>query len=184
MSSELQKNLDSLKAYRETRLEIAQAVLENPNLLDELISTCFTISDKNSHKACWVLEFVSYEKLEWLQPYLDFMCTNLKNLRDESAIRPIAKIMQLLVVAHYKKSENEILLSEAQLQNIIESSLDWLILDTKVAAKAYSIRTLYILGKHYDWIHPELQHILTKDYANHTAAYKAVAREVLKKMNL
>jgi hypothetical protein len=182
MPSELQKNLDSLKAYRETRLELAQAVLENPNLLDELIATCFTISDKNSHKACWVLEFVSYEKPEWLQPYLEFLCTNLKNLRDESAIRPIAKIIQLLVVAHYKKSENTILLSEPQLQNIIETNLDWLITDTKVAAKAYAIRTLYLLGQHYDWIHPELHHILTKDYANHTAAYKAVAREVLKKI--
>jgi hypothetical protein len=182
MPSELQKNLDSLKAYRETRLQIAQTVLENPNLLDELISICYTISDKNSHKACWILEFVSYEKLEWLLPHLDFICTNLKNLKDESAIRPLAKIVQLLVVSHYKKSEDSFTLSETQLQNIVETNLDWLISNTKVAAKAYAMRTLYILGKQYHWIHPELQHILTKDYPHHTAAYKAVAREVLKKI--
>jgi hypothetical protein len=182
MSSELQKNLDYVNAYRENRLKGAQTILENPDYFPELISICFDIHDKNTHKACWILEFVSYEKLEWLQPHLDFFCSNLKKLKDESSIRPIAKICQLLVIAHYKKSETNISLSETQLQDIIETSFDWLITDTKVAAKAYSMRTLHILGKYYDWIHPELQIILTKDYANHTAAYKAVAREVLKKI--
>ncbi|MBF7090723.1 hypothetical protein IUY40_04090 [Flavobacterium sp. ALJ2] len=182
MPSELQKNLDYVSAYRENRLKGAQTILENPDYFQELIAIFFDISDKNTHKACWVLEFVSYKKLEWLQPYLDFFCSNLKHLKDESSIRPIAKICQLLVNAHYKKSEINSTLSETQLQDIIETSFDWLITDTKVAAKAYSIRTLYTLGKHYDWIHPELQIILTKDYANHTSAYKAVAREVLKKI--
>ncbi|MCV9931355.1 hypothetical protein OIU80_03595 [Flavobacterium sp. LS1R47] len=182
MASELQKTLDYVSAYRENRVKGAQTVLENPDCFPELIAICFDISDKNTHKACWILEFVSYEKLEWLQPHLDFFCANLKHLKDESSIRPIAKICQLLVKAHYKKSEINSTLSETQLQDIIETSFDWLITDTKVAAKAYSIRTLHILGKHYDWIHPELQIILTKDYGNHTAAYKAVAREVLKKI--
>ncbi|MCV9927343.1 hypothetical protein OIU83_06755 [Flavobacterium sp. LS1R49] len=182
MSSELQKTLDYVNAYRENRLKGAQSVLENPDYFTELIFACFDISNKNYHKACWVLEFVSYEKLEWLQPHLNFFCSSLKKLKDESAIRPIAKICQLLVTAHYKKSETIITLSETQLQDIIETCFDWLITDTKVAAKAYAMRTLYILGKQYDWIHPELQIIMTKDYANHTAAYKAVARELLKKI--
>jgi hypothetical protein len=38
------------------------------------------------------------------------------------------------------------------------------------------------LGQHYDWIHPELKTVITKDFPNHTAAYKAVAKEVLKKI--
>ncbi|WP_166926208.1 hypothetical protein [Flavobacterium poyangense] len=182
MSSELQSKLDYLKAYRENRLKIAQEVLENKDQFKELISISFSPLDKNNHKACWILEFVSYEELIWLQPHLDFFCSNLKILKDESAIRPIAKIVQLLVKSHYKKNENSLLLSEENLQHCIEASFDWLINDTKVAAKAYSIRTLYILGNHYDWIHPELQIILNKDYADHSAAYKAVAREVLTKL--
>lgn len=182
MSSDLQIKLDYLKAYRENRLQIAQYVLENHSLLNELVLICFSPSDKNHHKACWILEFVSYEKLIWLQPHLDFFCTNLKILKDESAIRPIAKIVQLLVKAHYSKNQNAISLSENHLQDCIEASFDWLINDVKVATKAYSIRTLYILGNHYPWIHPELQIILNKDYATHSAAYKAVAREILKKI--
>lgn len=182
MSSELQTKLDYVKAYRENRLMAAQYVLENQSLFHELIQICFSPLDKNNHKACWILEFVSYQELIWLQPYLDFFCSHLKVLKDESSIRPIAKVVQLLVKSHYKKNENVIFLSEQNLQDCIEASFDWLINDVKVATKAYSIRTLYILGNHYDWIHPELQIILNKDYGDHSAAYKAVAREVLKKI--
>jgi len=182
MATELQSKLEYLKAYREDRLVIAEFILNNKNYLDELITICFTPLDKNNHKACWILEFVSYKELIWLQPYVDFLCNNLKHLTDESAMRPVAKIVQLLVISYYKKTKNSILLSEENLQKLIEASFDWLINDTKVATKAYSIRTLYILGNHYNWIHPELEIILGKDYANHSAAYKAVAREVLKKI--
>lgn len=182
MSSELQEKLSYVSAYRENRLKCAQDVLENPHLFEELVSICFSPEDKNNHKACWILEFVSYEELIWLQPHLDFFFSNLKVLKDESSIRPIAKVVQLLVKSHYKKNENSISLSEANLQDCIEASFDWLINDVKVATKAYSIRTLHVLGNHYDWIHPELQIILNKDYGDHSAAYKAVAREVLKKI--
>lgn len=182
MLSELHAKLDYVNAYRENRLMAAQYVLENQHLFGELVTICFSPEDKNNHKACWILEFVSYEELIWLQPHLDFLCSNLKVLKDESAIRPIAKVVQLLVKSHYKKNDDSILLSEENLQDCIEASFDWLINDVKVATKAYSIRTLYVLGNHYDWIHPELQIILNKDYGDHSAAYKAVAKEVLKKI--
>ena len=80
------------------------------------------------------------------------------------------------------RHEKEILLSENQLQQITETCFDWLIKDTKVASKCYAIRALHLLGKHFDWVHPELKIILEKDYINHSAAYKAVGREILKKI--
>ncbi len=182
MPSELQEKLDYVTACRANRSLAAQDILENQSLFAELVSLCFSNSDKNHHRACWVLEFVSYEELLWLQPHLDFFCSNLQYLKDESAIRPIAKVIQLLVKSHYKKTEDSIVLSEENLQNCIEISFDWLINDVKVATKAYSIRTLYLLGNHYDWIHPELRIILNKDFGDHSAAYKAVAKEVLRKI--
>jgi len=182
MSSELQQKLEYINASRERRLEGAQFILDNENHFNELVKISFSPLDKNNHKACWILEFVSYKQLILLQPHLDFFFENLKHLKEESSLRPIAKVTQLLVKSHYKKDENGILLSEENLQNCIETSFDWLINDTKVATKAYSIRTLYELGNHYDWIHPELLIILNKDFPNHTAAYKAVAKEVLKKI--
>ncbi|HEU4790678.1 MAG TPA: hypothetical protein VFS71_13410 [Flavobacterium sp.] len=180
MVTEFQKNLDYVTGHRANRQKYANEVLDNRELFPELIQLCFQTSNKNASKALWILEFVCYQKLEWLSAHLDFFCSQIKNLKDESAIRPAAKICQFLILSHFKKKE--IQLSEKQLEEIIENSFDWLINDIKVAPKAYSMRTLYLLGQHYDWIHPELKIIITKDFPNHSAAYKAVAKEVLKKI--
>ena len=79
-------------------------------------------------------------------------------------------------------SKND-LLTIVQQELIIESCLDSLISDdVKVATKTYSIRNLHGLGKKYDWIYPELRRILSDDYSKRSYAYKAVAREILKKI--
>jgi hypothetical protein len=169
-----------VSGFRENRQILADEVLLNPSLLIELVPLCFQISDTNSPKACWILELFCYQKLEELNPYLDYFCSNIKLLISESAIRPMAKVCQLVVISHFKKKE--IQLTEHQLQAITEACFDWLITDTKVASKCYAIRTLYLLGSQFDWIHLELKVILEKDYANHSAAYRAVSREILKKI--
>ncbi|WP_232226276.1 hypothetical protein [Flavobacterium sp. ACAM 123] len=65
----------------------------------------------------------------------------------------------------------------------MESCFEWLIDEVlKVATKVYAVRTLFELGKKNNWIYPELKRILSDDYYKHSAAYKAVAREILKKI--
>ncbi len=180
MDTEFQKRLDSVTGYKASRQQYANEVLANLELFHELFRLCFQTS-ANTSKACWVLELVCYKKLTWLQEYLDFFCSNIKNLTDDGAIRAISKVCLLLTISHFKKKE--IILSENQLQQITETCFDWLIKDTKVASKCYAIRSLHLLGKQYDWVYPELKIILEKDYRHHSAAYKAVAREILKKIN-
>lgn len=181
MGIEFEKKLDSVTGYRANRHKYADEVVDNPELFPELIRLCFLDSNKNAAKACWILELVCYENLELIQEHLDFFCSNIKNSTDKSAIRALSKICMLLAISHFKKKE--ILLNENQLQQITETCFDWLLTDTKVASKCYSIRSLHFLGKHFDWIHPELKIILEKDYSYHSAAYKAVGREILKKIN-
>lgn len=180
MHTKLYEKLNYVSAFRENRQILANEVLLNPSLLAELIPLCFNISDSNSYKACWVLELYCYEKLNTLGPHLDFFCANIEKLKHESALRPMAKVCQLLVTSHFK--ETGIQLTDSHIQKITETCFDWLINDTKVASKCYSIRTLYLLGKHSYWIHSELKVILEKDYPDHSTAYKAVAREILKKI--
>jgi hypothetical protein len=180
MPTELEKKIDSVTGLRANRNKYADEILENQGLFPELIQLCFQEYYKNSARACWILELVSYEKLEWFQEHLDFFCSNIKSITDKSAIRALSKICMLLTISHFKKKE--IQLTENHLQQITETCFDWLMTDVKVASKCYSIRTLHLLGNHFDWIHPELKVILDKDYSNHSAAYKAVGREILRKI--
>jgi hypothetical protein len=180
MSTELEKKINFVTGHRANRHQYAKEVLDNPELFQELIQLCFQSSYKNTAKACWILEVVSYKKIEWFHAHLDFFCSNIKNITNQSAIRSISKICMLLTISHFKKKE--ILLSENQLQQITETCFDWLMTDAKVASKCYSIRALHLLGNHFEWIHPELKIILEKDYIRHSAAYKAVGREILKKI--
>lgn len=182
MDSTLYDKIRNVTAHRKSRDENKNFVLSHREYLEDLIRFSFDAADLDSHKACWILEFVAYERVSWLQPHLDFICSHLGILKDESAIRPIAKICQLLVTSHFNK-DSEIILSQIQLQQITEACFDWLINDTKVAPKAYSIRTLYALGKHFDWIHPELKIIIDKEYSQQSPAYKAVAKQILPRIN-
>jgi hypothetical protein len=180
MPSDLQKKLQLVTAHRVVRNELAGEIIENQSLFSELIQRCFQFSNKSAPKAFWILELICYEKLEWLVPHLDYFCSNIKNLTHDSAIRPAAKIGLLLTISHFKKKE--ISLTENQLQQISETCFDWLITDTKVASKCYAIRSLHLLGYHFDWIHPELKIILEKEYSSHSLSYQAVGREILKKI--
>lgn len=104
MDTEFQKKLDSVTEHRVNRQKIADEVLQNHELFPELMRLCFLTSNKNSAKAFWILELVCYDKLQWLLEYLDFFCSNIKNLTNESAIRPVAKICLLLTAACLKTS--------------------------------------------------------------------------------
>jgi len=182
MNTTFANRIKSCTAARESREEHTDFILDHPDNLSHLVLYAFNSADKNSHKACWILELVAQQRLECLEPYLDFIFSSLGKLTHESSIRPLAKVCQILVEGHFKNTHNEINLSELQLQKVTESCFDWLIGETKVASKVYSIRTLFLLGQHFDWIHPELKTILEKETHEHSPAYKVASREILKKL--
>ena len=108
--------------------------------------------------------------------FLDDFISKIPFYENNSAIRPVSKICLFL------STSKSIELTEIQEKKIIETCLDWLIQDEKVAAKAYSMRALYNFGEKNQWINEELKTILSQDYPNHSAAYKAVARDILRKL--
>ena len=103
MPAEFEKKLDYATGHRANRYKYANEVFENPEFFPELVHLCFLDSNKNAAKASWILELVCYEKLIWLQPHLDFFCSNLKNLTDKSAIRALSKICLLLSISRKRK---------------------------------------------------------------------------------
>ena len=182
MNTDIHQQLEFCSAHRKPREAIRDYILKYPAVFPNLVQMAFEIDYKFHFKACWIVELVADKRLDWLQPHLDFFCNHLKMLKDESAIRPMAKVGMLLVKSNSNDKSQAIKLSESQLEKLTEICFDWLISETKVAAKAYAIRTLFTIGKKHHWVYPELKIVLEKDYQYHTAAYKAVAREILKKL--
>lgn len=166
-------------AHRPIRDELSGAVLAHPPLMDDLISVALNPGDVHHHKACWILELVLEQKLEWLLPHLDWFCGILKSWTHDGAIRSVSKICLFVATADAQSP----FLTESQRAKITEACFDWLIGSAKVAAKAYAMRALLQTGRSQSWVHPELRMILERGYADHSAAYRAASREVLGKID-
>lgn len=159
---------------------MAEEILGNPALLPDLIGICLGRNDAVGSRACWVLEFVCNKDLTRLFPYLGTFTAGLSQLQEESSIRPMAKVCELLALRFYRPGRDVKPPLEAHhREQMAEACFDWLIGPHKVAPKAYSMQALYLLGEEFPWIRPELREVLKLNYAKGSAAYKARARHVL-----
>ena len=181
---ELYGHLTFVDSSRENRLKNAKMVLNDISLLPLLLNVLFKVDDKVSCKAAWVLEFVCIENIEVIIPYLDEFTENISKVYLDSAVRPVAKICELLVKAYYSKQDNNLKksLKSVYQERIIETCFDWMITNQKVAVKAFAMSSLYLLGQDNDWVHPELIMILERDFNSESAAFKARTRHILKKI--
>ncbi len=176
MKSDFYHQLADSTAHRSSRNNNCNAALQNPENLAELFAVAFDLKDKIHFKGCWALELVLEKNLALILPYIETFCNRLSGYDNDSAIRSVSKICLFL------SQSKTIALTGSQEEKIIETCLDWLIQDEKVAAKAYAMRALYQFGKKYPWINDELKTILSQDYPQHSAAYKAAAKDILKRL--
>ncbi|KJD33359.1 adenylosuccinate lyase [Tamlana nanhaiensis] len=183
-TQQLYEELNYVNHSREKRLLYANLLLSNPELISNLLEILFQVDDKISCKAAWVLEFTCGENLDYIIPHLDYFTQNMHKVHLDPAVRPVAKVCEYLANAYYSKTENAIkqTLKPEHKERIIELCFDYMINNEKVAAKAYSMHTLFLFGKDFDWIHPELKTILERDFSQQSAAFKARAKRILKKL--
>lgn len=182
----LYEELNYVNHSREKRLKYANLMIDNPHLIPSLLDILFMVNDKISPRAAWVLEFMCTERLEMIIPYLDRFTENMHTVHLDPAVRPVAKICEHLIMAYYSKETHPIKahILPKHKEKITETCFDWLINDEKVAPKAYGMNCLYLLGKDYDWVHPELITILQRDYHIQSAAFKARSRHIFKKLKV
>lgn len=184
ITEQLYNELNYVDHSREKRLYYANLLINQPELLPKILEILFMVDDKISCKAAWVFEFMCGEKLEALIPYLDTFTEHINKVHLDSAVRPVAKVCEYLAKAYYAKEDNAIktALTSKHKEKIIEVCFDYMINDEKIAPKAYSMNTLFLFGKDYDWIHPELAMILERDFQMQSSGFKARAKHILKKI--
>ena len=169
-------------AKRENRNKVANIVRNDKDLFKDLVSLTFLVDDKTSIKAAWILEWIcTYGNLTWMLPYLEEFTNNISRLQFDSAIRPCAKICEQIATAYTSKTENEFqsTLTAEQIDRIVETGFDWLITPQKIAVRAYTMNTLYMFGLQKDWIHPELEHLITTKIIKESKGCKARGTYIL-----
>lgn len=178
--------LDSMgSAMRTNRLRVTASIMQNPELFPDLLEVVFETDYKLHHKAAWTLELVLERKLNWIVPHIDYFTANIHKLKHESAVRPVAKICKWIAEAYVKKYLFDFVnnVKPIHIERIIETGFDWMITETKVATKAYTMDTLYYFGsldmEGFDWIHQELKNIVLQNSDKESSAYKAHARQIL-----
>lgn len=179
--TDFKQQLYEATIYRKSRDYFRDWVLKEPELMKDVTKIAFDLNNQYHIKACWIIELVAISKIELLIPYLETFCDSVTFYKDDSSIRTMAKTTFLIISENYSK-EPKFQLSSKQIKQVTECCMDWLISDEKVATKAYSAESLFILGKYQDWIYRELKHILSDGYSNHSPAYKATARKILGKI--
>lgn len=163
-------------AHRKCRDDVKDFVFAHPNQLSDLTAIAFNTTDKNHHKACWILELVCEEQLNLFLPFIDDFCASLAHQHSDSAIRSISKIGLFLV------KSKKIQLTESQEEKLIETGLDWIIQTDKAANAAYTMRFLYVLGKKHPWINDELKALLSRDCSHQTPGYRFAVKDILKRL--
>ena len=174
-------NLETAK--RENKQRIANIVLEQAFLFEELVTITFWIDKKISIKAAWVLEWIcTHQNLDFILPYLKEFTSKISSLKFDSAIRPCAKICEHLATAYYAKSANKTkeILTLVHIDAIVETGFDWLITPQKIAVRAYTMNTLYLFGLEKEWIHPELKHLIETKIIHESKGTKARGKHVIK----
>lgn len=176
MNAEFYKQIEKGTAHRKTRDEHTAFVLSHPEYLEDLATIACNPKDKNHYKALWIIELISIQMPEILLPIIDPFCGALPNYKIEKAIRPSAKICYQLT------KSSKVTLTKTQEEQIIETCLDWLINNVKVAPAAFAMRALFLLGKKYDWINDELRLLLSRDLDNVTPGYRFAVKDILKRL--
>jgi hypothetical protein len=181
MKSTMYQKIESSTCHVTSRKKVSNFAMKDENYLNEMIEFAFDIDHELHVKAFWSLDLVCENKLKQFVPYIEGFCNILPKIKDDSALRPATRIAYFLTKSNHRK--NGISLTQEQEHNLIEALIDRLIQDEKVASKVYAMKALFVLGKKYDWIHEELKTIISQDYSNHSTAYQAATRNLLKKMN-
>ena len=176
MSSEFFNRIAKSNASTNCRNGIRDFVLENPEYINENVAFGIDLTNKNQYKGVWIIEMLAETHPELLVPFINQIADVASKYKHESAIRGISRTLLFL------STSKKISLTEEQQEKFIETSLDRLIGDDKIAPKVFAMYALCHFSKEQDWIKEELQNIINKDFAEQSAGYKAAAREVLRKI--
>ena len=181
------KSILNEKRVRKPEIErLVTVITANPILVKTLLEEIFLADAKgNNFNASWVLDHVLRKELQLIYPYVKLFCKSIPSLKNESNLRPVAHIIEMLVLQYYiKKDQNLIaVLKKVQLEQLTTVCFDWLIGNHKIATQVFCTTSLYHLGTTFNWVHPELIGILENKIDKGSTGFKNRAEKTLNLLN-
>lgn len=157
-------------AHAQARQSRAAEVEQNPALLTDLVDFACDATNKQVHKALWIIELVVQKKPAWLVPHLPRLLKAAPNFSHESAKRAVSNSLAKICLAK--------LIPENLEEPTIELALQWLIQPEKTVPKVMAIRILYFYHNKYLWIVDPLLDLMQKDFANQSPGLQNTIRKV------
>lgn len=165
--------------------DLVAELITLPELTGKLLQEVFDQDKTNSFNASWVFDNVMRKRLVYLLPHLDTFINGLPHLTNESGIRPMAHVCEMLCEAYFKKKDLSFVknIGPQQLEQVMTVCFDWFIGPHKVAPKVFAMSSLYYLGFQFDWVHPELKQVLEDTIAQGSTGYQNRAKKTLDKLS-
>ncbi|WP_373071841.1 hypothetical protein [Zeaxanthinibacter enoshimensis] len=167
-----------------SRLQKAGVIFSNPGMVAPLFNLAFSPEKLMSYKALLILEQVAVKKPEYLLESYHAFLDQLDTITEQRAIRPLAKITELMLLQCFKKKDPLFLewFREEDLEKLTSQCFGWLLGPNK-AAQAFAMSSLYLLGIRFPWIHTELKALIENRYAGESPAFRARARHIFPRLS-
>jgi hypothetical protein len=150
-------------------MKVALYACSSKKNFKELMHCFMTGEYRLSQRAAWSVSWAARTKPEMIKPYIKDLVAQLprKDVHP-SVIRNSVRILETLTIPEELQGE---VMNECF--SFIENPA------TPVAIKAFSLTTLYHLGKAYPEILPELKLIIEERWDTETAAFRSRGKKIL-----
>jgi len=159
---------------------IAEFIELNPDKLEELLKIILQGDKLLAQRSAWVLSKFSDDFYSEFIPYLDFILSEIEDAKHVAVSRNFARVFTILT-----DDNHLVLLTDKQIDEIVEITFSWVIDETqKAAVVVLGMYTLQNLLQKRPWIAPELKLHIVDNISNGLPSFRAAGKKVLKTINL
>ena len=181
MDLTFQLHLEAVNARLKSRQHMAVLLLEQPLFFEELIRIATSSNHKLALQAIWTIEQALVIHPLSLCEYVELFIKSLPETHEDSNLRSIAKICSIILKIPMLKSRFDLIPQRYKL-HMVHCNFIWFTAPYRVAVKVHAMENLSSLITIEEWIKPNLIDIIELHYPTQSAAYKARARTVLKRL--
>ena len=181
MDLTFQLHLEAVNARLKSRQDMAVLLLEQPLFFEELIRIATSSNHKLALQAIWTIEQALVINPLSLCEYVELFVKSLPEKHEDSNLRSFAKICSIILKIPMLKSRFDLIPKRYKL-HMVHCNFIWFTAPYRVAIKVHAMENLSRLITIEEWIKPNLIDIIELHYPTQSAAYKARARTVLKRL--